>query len=131
MASDDPAVASPLSEAELSRYFRKVMLQLSIMEFLEQHPTIAPDEELRKLSMFGSAKERIAERLVVLAPAVDLGFRMMQEFRLPQGEIYARAVRELVMAKRKTELAALLKQIKGVIEGELLKNLGVALCVVC
>ena len=71
----------------MSKYFRKVVLQISIMEFLEQRPNVPETEELRKLSMFGSAKDRIAERLVVLAPASDLGFRMMQEFRLPQGEI--------------------------------------------
>lgn len=54
------------------------MLQLSIMEFLEQRPTIPESEELRRLSMFGSAKDKIAERLVVLAPSSELGFRIMQ-----------------------------------------------------
>lgn len=134
--ADGPAHdAPPLSEAELSRYFRKVMLQIAILELLEAQvrcarafslmwahsgaqPNVAHDEELRRLSMFGSAKERIAERLVVLAPESDLGFRLMQEFRLPQGEVYARAVRELVSARRRTEVAGLLKQIKALLEGE-------------
>jgi zinc finger FYVE domain-containing protein 26 len=108
----------PLSETEISKYFRKVVLQKSIMEFLQERPNIAEMEELRKLSMFGSSKDKIAERLVVLAPSSDLGFRMMQEFRLPQGEIYSRAVRELVLSKRKSELTALLKTIKGAIDHE-------------
>ncbi len=108
----------PLSEAEMSKYFRKVVLQISVMEFLEQRPAIPENEELRKLSMFGSAKDKIAERLVVLAPTSDLGFRMMQEFRLAQGEIYSRAVRDFVVNKRKNELTALLKTLKGTIDHE-------------
>ena len=110
--------SAPLSENEINKFHRKVVLQGSILEFLQQRPTISETEELRKLSMFGSSKDRIAERLVVLAPASDLGFRMMQEFRLPQGEIYSRAVRELVTSKRKSELAALLKTVKGAIDAD-------------
>ena len=105
---------------EISKYFRKVNLQISIRDYLsEKNNGVASDEELRKLSMFGSSKtkEKIAERLIFLGNN-DLGFRVMQEFRLPQGEIYSNAVKEMVLNKRKKEMANLLKTIKGMIDSD-------------
>lgn len=64
----------------------------------------------------------VTEQVIVLG-GYDLAYQLVQNFKLPSGQVYGNAVRSLARGKQLSKITDLIKQIKAVIMDQELDNI--------
>eukprot|EP01112_Ceratiomyxa_fruticulosa_P023548 TRINITY_DN9040_c0_g1_i1.p1 TRINITY_DN9040_c0_g1~~TRINITY_DN9040_c0_g1_i1.p1 ORF type:complete len:231 (-),score=55.93 TRINITY_DN9040_c0_g1_i1:342-1034(-) len=111
--------SSVLTEGEINKYLHTVQLQIEVTKYLAAHfKAISGYQliQLHKISLFSTPKQKgeVAEFLLILGN-FDLGFRIVQDFRLPHSLVTIQAATTLCRKKQSSKVDELLKNIKGTV----------------
>jgi len=115
-------INSVLTEGEINKYLHTVQLQIEVTKYLAAHfKAISGYQliQLHKISLFSTPKQKgeVAEYLLILGN-FDLGFRIVQDFRLPHSLVTIQAATTLCRKKQSSKVDELLKNIKGTVGDE-------------
>lgn len=119
------ATDNPISKADVSKYIRTAKLQFKVTNYYYEAAKEITHPLPHEVSLFGALKIKMAitENLIVNRN-FDLGFQIIQEYRLSASEIYRGAIEHLARSRQTKKIDELLKNIRA-----LMKDSEIDLCI--
>jgi zinc finger FYVE domain-containing protein 26 len=102
-----------MTPIEISKYLKCIALQTQVI----RHQQVNKISGLGiSATLFGAINQKIAVAEEMLAHHnYDLGYQIMQEFRLPVTQVYPNAISKIVARKQANKLEDMLRNVKGIL----------------